>query len=446
MSELIFTAPGLAAFALLLGHLLTKRFAFLQRFVIPPSLTGGALLLLFGPEVTGLFPARYYEAWRAWPTVLITFLFIGIILGERPETLHREGVPVRDIVRQTLFVWFIAFTQLALGFAITLFVLVPLGAPVLVAHIIEIGWIGGHGAAGAFSAIAEELGQPEAGALGVFSATAGLIVGGTVGLVLVHRFRSRRDGGDRPAAAEAAEGNESPQTTGTLLEYARSGESLFAAIVLFLFVALVASFLRDGLAAGAGAFGRAALAKLVAEFPLFSLALLVAVFLRTPFVRLRLHDPGVARQAGFLTGIVLEFLILTATATLRLSAAAEQLPAFLMLMAAATIWTVVLLLVFAPRFLPRDCWQELGILNYGMSTGVTAVGLMLVRSLRGEVSSRVARIYGLSAPFSAPLVGGGAISLLLPRLTAEGHGWSILVVLVVLSTILAVVGVGWQRR
>ena len=37
------------------------------------------------------------------------------------------------------------------------------------------------------------------------------------------------------------------------------------------------------------------------------------------------------------------------------------------------------LLVIGRRLLPQRYWFELGILNYGMSTGTTATGLMLLR-------------------------------------------------------------------
>ena len=54
--DLYILAPGILAAALLAGHLLTRRVALLQRFLVPPSLTAGVLLLVAGPQVMGWLP------------------------------------------------------------------------------------------------------------------------------------------------------------------------------------------------------------------------------------------------------------------------------------------------------------------------------------------------------------------------------------------------------
>ena len=441
-------ATGTAAFALLAAYLLTGKVALLRRLLIPSSLIGGFILLSLGPEAGGVLPAPLYATWRAWPGFLMTFLFVGIILGESGPAAAADANLAGDVLRQTLFVWFVGITELALGFLLTLTLLAAWDTPILFAHIIEIGWIGGHGAAGVFSNIAAELGQPIAGTMSVFSATVGLVVGGSLGLALVNRFRAARDQPEADAreVSPRSDVQRSQTDPNAAVGESPAGEAIFKAILLFLAIAFLAAMVREVAARAVGILGAASAVPLVKDFPLFSIALVVALVSRRPLQKAGLHSGTVAQACGFLTGVVLEFIILSATATLRLGSASQQLPAFALLMLAATGWTVTLLLFFAPRFLPRDCWKELGILNYGMSTGVTAVGLMLVRSLRGSVSARVARIYGMSAPFSAPLIGGGAISLLLPRLTVEGYGWGILLALVVAAALLWIASVMLNRN
>jgi ESS family glutamate:Na+ symporter len=75
------------------------------------------------------------------------------------------------------------------------------------------------------------------------------------------------------------------------------------------------------------------------------------------------------------------------------------------------IWTAVCLVVLAPRLLPSAYWFELGLINYGMSTGVTASGLMLLRIIDKDFDSGAAEDYALAAPFSSPFVGGGLITI-----------------------------------
>ncbi len=73
-------------------------------------------------------------------------------------------------------------------------------------------------------------------------------------------------------------------------------------------------------------------------------------------------------------------------------------------------------LVLAPRLLPRDYWFELGLINYGMSTGTTATGLMLLRIIDSDFRSPAPADYALAAPLSAPFIGGGIITFTLPFL------------------------------
>lgn len=435
---------AVAALALVFGQLVSNHVGILRRLSIPAALIGGLLLLMLGPEVLTALPSGLYESWRGWPGFLITFLFIGIILSEPAESFRSPRGMWREVAQQTLYVWFIGISELALGFLLVLTVLAGSGTPPLFAHIIEIGWIGGHGAAGAFNGIATGLGQPVAGALGIFSATMGLIVGGTVGLVLVQYVRRRAGAHGAPhSGAEAA--GESPGGN-TYDPTASQERALLIAIVLFLALGLGATLLREGAALVLQTLGQNRAGDFVRDFPLFSIALVVTVLARGPLGKLGLLSNDIARQSAFLTGLVLDALVLTATATLKLEGTAQHLPAFLVLMAGATAWTVIVFLFLAPRLLPRDCWQELGILNYGMSTGVTAIGLMLVRSLRGSVSPRVGRVYGMAAPFSAPLIGGGAISLMLPGLTAQGYGFQILAGLLVVALLLLGVALFLRRK
>lgn len=404
----------------------------LRKLAIPPALVAGIGLLLLGPEGALALPDSLYSAYRAWPGFLISFLFVGIILSDFPVQAKKDSGLYRAVAAQTLFVYFIGVTELALGLALVLGLLSHTGMPVLAGHIIEIGWIGGHGAAAAFSGVAARLNQPAAGSLSIFSATVGLIVGAGVGLALVNWIRRR----DRKSSAEMNldEAKEGPETNAQTLSPASDGSPqrhLPVALGLFVVCVLAAFLVRTAIASLLTLGGHPSGAQFAEEFPLFSLALLVALALRHPLKRVGLYTFETANYCRAITGIVLDALICSATATLSLAAASEHIGSFAILMMAATVWVLLLFLVFAPLFLPAEDRQELALLNFGMSTGVTAIGLMLVRSLRKEVSPRVARVYGLAAPLSAPVIGGGVVSLLLPQWTSSGHGWLVVASLVV---------------
>ena len=400
-----------------MGFWLYARITLLQRLFIPPALIAGVLLLLTGPEVFAITPAPVFDFWKKWPSFLISFLFAGIILGDPPrrDAKSARGL-ILPVLQQTTYVWFIAFSQLALGFLIVLFVVSPMGGEPLIGHILEIGWIGGHGSAAALKGVMERLGRPEIGDLGIFSATVGLLVGGTAGIAIVNLFRRRYPDRAIPEEEEPAtpaayekEGDEDRATT------------LFFAILLLVLCVFAAYLTRTGAVyVLRGNVTRETLAR-VADFPLFSISLLWALAFRIIGFRLRLLGASLAGEVKNLTAIILDVLIVSAAATLKLSSFSENIFFFLVLMGAGAAWCVVLLLFIARRMLPEDNWQELGLVNFGMSTGVTALGLLLARSFRTKISEKTARLYGLAAPFSAPLVGGGWISLQLPYFTAEGY-------------------------
>jgi glutamate:Na+ symporter, ESS family len=76
-------------------------------------------------------------------------------------------------------------------------------------------------------------------------------------------------------------------------------------------------------------------------------------------------------------------------------------------------------MVLSRWILPKEHWFQLGLINYGMSTGTTATGFVLLRVVDPELRTQAAEDYALAAPFSAPFIGGGMITVALPLLVLE---------------------------
>ncbi|MDH5655117.1 MAG: hypothetical protein OEZ34_04380, partial [Spirochaetia bacterium] len=167
----------------------------------------------------------------------------------------------------------------------------------------------------------------------------------------------------------------------------------------------------------------------ISDLPLFFFALLCALGVRKAASMQRekntnplsfiISEP-VVKESSRITLFVLELLIITAIAGMDLRSAGHNMGIFAVFMIGGMIWTVTVLLIFAKRMLPDSYWFELGIINYGMSTGITALGLMLLRSIPGGKKSKAIMVYGMAAPLSAPFIGGGIITFLLPELTFRG--------------------------
>ncbi len=438
------TSTGFACLALLVGMLLYYRISFLRKYLIQPALLGGALLLALGAQGAELIPEANYDAWSGWPGFLISFLFSTLILA---APVSKSRGRARSVIFQGGYVWVLALGQIAAGLA-----LISFFEPRwwLAGHIIEIGWMGGHGSAAALIAVAEDLGHREAAELALFSATIGLLYGSVSGMLFINLLQRKSkdakvNNGSESSVDDMAASESRPQQVSHQNSNRPSGLdldenagwliSVIAAVVpvtlAFFFLELLSAMLAQTYPAASSWMGK---------LPLFFIALLFAFPVRKILQGLNLLDTNRAR---ILNSLILEFLIVSAIATLDLGLLLDSWQILLSLTIIGAIWTAFCFFWIAPRLL--DHHPDLSIINYGMSTGVTALGLLLLRSYRNRIPSEPATVYGLAAPFSAPFIGGGIISLLLPIWTLEFGPRSLAAVLGLIVVALVALLI-WMRR
>ena len=449
------TSIGFACLALAAGMALYYRVDYLRRYLIQPALIAGLLLLLLGSQGLSLIGSANYQAWSGWPGFLISFLFSTLILAAPESRESTETKLAGPVFFQGGFVWVLALGQISLGLLVISF-FSPEWA--VAGHIIEIGWMGGHGSAAALIAVADDLGQRKAAELAMFSATIGLIYGSVSGMLIINWLKRRQNlnaqssiassamqstGESRSASSAGPDSRRSTTagfdaggsrrvfqnpgnhddsafpdssatgTTGSGGRHLDDNALWVVSLIGAVLPVLLAHFLLvlvgsglDSVAPGSAAW--------ISKLPLFFIALLLAFPVRSILSAVGALDTGKAR---ILNSLILEFLIISAIATLDLGLLLESWEILLALTLAGALWTWVCFFFIAPRLLHHH--PEISVINYGMSTGVTALGLLLLRSYRGSIPSAPATVYGLAAPFSAPFIGGGIISLMLPIWTLE---------------------------
>ncbi|MCB1171788.1 MAG: hypothetical protein KDK25_15680 [Leptospiraceae bacterium] len=440
---------GFACLALALGMALYYRISLLRKYLIQPALIAGILLLLSGGQGFALIQQSNYQAWSHWPGFLISFLFSSLILA---APSGEDGRGKKAVFFQGGFVWILALGQIAFGLLVISFFEERWW---LAGHIIEIGWMGGHGSAAALIAVADDLGHRDAAELALFSATIGLIYGSISGMILINWLRSRSaesegivsrerhvsdrrrgetEASDREGASSGTETRSAGESSNSIDENSSWLIAVIAAVLPVLLAYFLLAILEQAVS------GNAEIRSWIGKLPLFFVALLLAFPVRKILEAVNLQD---AAKARIINGLVLEFLIVSAVATLDLQLFLQSWQILLALTVAGAVWTALCFFALAPRLLSDH--PDLSIINYGMSTGVTALGLLLLRSYRGFIPSRPATVYGLAAPFSAPFIGGGMISLLLPVWTLDAGpvtvGLSVAGVALVLLTILL-----WLRK
>lgn len=171
--DMIQTA-GIGALALLVGMVLTRKIAFLQRFCIPSPVSGGIIFSLLTLALYGWFHIEVaFDA--TLKDIFMLAFFTSVGFQSDLKVLKQGG--------KTLIVMLILLVII-----ITMQNLMPLGITRLmdVNSLVAIAtgsvsMTGGHGTAGGFAGVLEEMGLQGADTIGMAAATFGLIAGSMVG-------------------------------------------------------------------------------------------------------------------------------------------------------------------------------------------------------------------------------------------------------------------------
>jgi len=407
---------------LLLGGLVIRSHVRLvRRLLLPVPVIAGFVGLAAGPYGLAVVPDAVVAVWARLPGLLINLVFAALFLG---VTVPSAGTLVRLGGPLFRFGAFTALGQYAVAFLLTWWVLSPVfGTPDLFACLLEVGFAGGHGTAAAMAEVFDGLGLEAGGALGQMSATVGIVVAVVGGMLLAQWGVARGFAGqvrpdsrtgklsmDVDAPGFVRPEARRPAAMGTVSTSVVDPLTFHLSIVL---IAVLLGWLMQQAIRG--------LHTSVAGFPLFPLAMIGGMILQWAG-----QQTGVARhfdRATFqrIMGLSLDLLIVAAIASLRLDLFLANVAPFALLMVVGIVWTVGTFLILAPRMLPVD-WFEQGITMYGTQTGVTAVGLMLLRIVDPDNETTAAQAFAARAMVSSPLIGGGLVTAAMPLLV---RGWGL---------------------
>ncbi|MGI9473514.1 MAG: sodium/glutamate symporter [Rubripirellula sp.] len=477
ISALIF-----AAVLLLVGVVMRLRFAVFQRLFIPASVIAGMVGLLVvqslatagdaaSPVVT--FTQELAATLRSWPGFLIAVVFSGMLLERKPapfkESISRVG-------RQGLMVWVIVLGETAVGLLATWWLIKPFyDVPNSIGMLIETGFAGGHGTAAAMGQVFEHptINLQSGLDLGILMATTGLVYGLVSGIAWINlavRFGwIRKPSGLAVGQATTTDPDAQSSRPMTPIGYARVrnetidplllqiiwltlafgvGLALQAAVTQL--VGLVEAWISVDPVSTDGekqVFAeRLTLESIAASFPLFIYTLFGGLIVRRGLQSIG-YDHAIDRETiNRLTSTAMDILVVAAITTLNLSAVATLIVPFSILFFCGIIWTGFCLFVLARWILPAQHWFQLGLINYGMSTGTTATGFVLLRLVDPELESGAAEDYALAAPLSSPFIGGGMVTIALPLLVLERLPLAgVTLGLFATVTLLVVIGRRWNR-
>ena len=178
--DMIQTA-GIGALALIVGMILTRKVAFLQKFCVPSPVSGGIIFSLITLPLYGWFDIEVSFDGTLKDVFMLAF-FTSVGFQSDLKVLKQGGKLL--VIMLVLLVVIIALQNL-MPMGITRLMGVD---PVIGMAAGSISMTGGHGTAGGFASVLEGMGLEGAGTIGMAAATFGLIAGSMIGGPLAERI------------------------------------------------------------------------------------------------------------------------------------------------------------------------------------------------------------------------------------------------------------------
>lgn len=398
-------------FVLLIARVAKRGTPFLQRYFIPSSLIAGFSALILGPQLLGWIPADISNEWSKYPSLLINIVFAGLFLGHTipgPKEIWQKSAPMLAFGNT------LAWGQYVIGILLTLVILGPVfGAPPMTGALLEIGFEGGHGTAAGLAPTFEMLGWKEATDVALGLATISIVVAIFSGILMIN-IHHRRSGRVIDEAAMHKQQQRMIRNGYNLTKFANKLETnpreFATTLVLFASAIGIGWLMLQTLIWGENLLlGDHTSIRFFTYLPLFPLAMIGGLLVQLFLNSIRRAHLVKRNTVKVFSAIALDFLILSAIATLSLTAIRDNFAIFIILALAGIAWILGAFFYFAPRFFRRH-WFENGITNTAQSMGMTATGLLMNRLVDPSNRTHARESFAYKQLAFEPFMGGGIVT------------------------------------
>ena len=369
---------------LVAGKILRVQIPLLQKMYLPSSIVGGLLGLLLISCFRDHVPKELTDEMRLMPGFLINIIFATLFLGGVPKVKNLAASVLPQLTLAQIVVW----GQYVVGVGLAGFLLAPaFGVPPAFGNLLELGFEGGHGTVGGMSEAFRAHGWEAGIALGYTVATAGMICGIAIGMCLVNWAYSRgyiktvRPFGKRTLSERRGiHPKDARPSAGKQTVLPDSVDSLAWHIAIVGIAVFIGFGILQGLKAAEVAVFPEAKTRLFLGFPMFPLCMIGGVLLNVLVKSLKVDLLVDRDQMMRISGASLDYLAVAAIATIEISVVAANWMPLTLMVAAGLGWTVFSVTWFSRRLF-TEAWFERGIAEFGQATGVTATGLLLLRTV-----------------------------------------------------------------
>lgn len=379
MSALIFVAK-----------IIRTKVKLVQKLYIPTALIAGFLGLFLGKQFLGVIP--FSAEVSNYPGILIAVLFGSMFLGNKGKKSFKN---MMSNVGDTFLVN--AASEIAqFGIFIVLGVIVlPYlfkGLDDAFSLLLPAGFVGGHGTAAAIGGVFAENGWEEATSIGQTFATIGLLGGIILGVVMINI--AARKGWTRQI--KSIQNVPDEMMSGLVPEEKRTsfGENTVNAMSL--------DTLSWHLTLVLVALGGAYLVNMGIKeifpqlsIPLYGLALLCSIVVQWILKLFRMDRYVDKKIVTHIGSTATDYLVGFGVASINVSVVVKYALPIILMAFIGFVFVIAWLFVISPKFF-RSYWFERGIYIFGMSTGVLATGVILLRVADPEFETGVLEDFGFA--------------------------------------------------
>lgn len=375
---------------LLLAKIIRSKVKIVQRMYIPSALIAGFLGLLLGKQFLNVVP--FSNEISSYAGILIAFVFGSMFIGNKNKVSFKK---MFDSVGDTFLVNAaaeIAQFGLFILLGVTILPMLFNGINKAFGLLLPAGFVGGHGTAAAIGGVLVENGWSDAVSIGQTFATIGLL-GGIIGGVTMINIGARKG---KTSIIKSVEDLQEEMLTGLVKEEDRSmfGSNTVNAMsidTLTWHFSLI--LIAVGMAYGVNTILKSLLPSV--SFPVYGLALICSIILQNFLKLVRLDEYVDKKIITHIGSSATDYLVAFGVASINISVVVKYFVPIVVLAIIGFAFVITWFWVVSPRFF-KNYWFERGIYIFGLSTGVMATGVILLRVTDPEFKSGVLEDFGFA--------------------------------------------------
>lgn len=398
---------------------------FFKKFFIPASLIAGLIGILFGPYGFNVFPEEMVATWGSLAGVLINIVFAPMLIG---MTFNNSKESSKYALPQVLYSYIGSTLQIAVPLIIVGLLILPIwDVNELFGTVIEIGWAGGHGTAGGMTEVFTNLGWENGSSIALTAATIGLLIGIVGGMIVINIGVKKGYTSQIKSQSQLNSGQQSDTFSKTASSFTSVNPNViesFGFHIAIIFVAILIGWVL-----------KLMISPIFSGVPLFPLAMIGGLIINVILSKTKYFSLIDRNTLQRIQGFSLEFLIVSAVAAIKVPIVFEYALPLLIITLGSIIALLWYFFYLGPKMFEKD-WFEHSIVNLGTMAGVTAVGLMLLRTVDPDMETSAGTAFALRAPFFSPFLGGGIITALVPTLIVTYNSLTVGIAFLLISILI----------